>query len=362
MDYYRLFQIGGMQNFNVNNNNLNNINNNINNNRYNFVGGAYSPAVENIENFVDSSSQCSPNYANGTISCFDKKGLLDIVRAYNAKHSGNQIRVSRNNSKQDIWEAIQAKMRSKCGKDETCWIEQGFLRGMQPDLEKYFKPVRPEGKYQWLSTEDIHNVMSQYDQTDKSFKFVGPLPIDFLTLGDNSSRYLQSLNLNDERKKGIKNIGIIFNMDPSTKGGSHWVSMNIDLGKREIHYFDSYGAKNVLENNFWLPYYDSHGNYNKTTKIPMPIEIQKFVFRLMKNISPKDIFNSGGGRNNIGKQIKMPFTLKINSIQHQFANSECGVYSMLFILKSRNNSFEQITKDIITDEAANKARNDLFRD
>ena len=55
------------------------------------------------------------------------------------------------------------------------------------------------------------------------------------------------------------------------------------------------------------------------------------------------------------------YTLKINTIRHQYANSECGIYSMMFILKSRNKSFEQIAQDIIVDEMANKYRSEFFR-
>jgi hypothetical protein len=88
----------------------------------------------------------------------------------------------------------------------------------------------------------------------------------------------------------------------------------------------------------------------------MPLGVQKFVFQSMKNL-----ISNGLSSDPSSNGVKMPYTLRINSIQHQYANSECGIYSMLFLLKSRNNSFDQITQDIITDEVANQARNTLFR-
>lgn len=300
--------------------------------------------------------RCAPDYANGTVTCFSDRALRSIINAYNASHT-DKIQLTSGARKRDIWEAIQQKMSDKCGKDEACWINQGFLKKLQPDLEQYFKPLAPLGQYQWLSTDDIYNVMSQYDRKHKDFKFVGPLPMDFLRLRDKDSLYLQGLDLNRERSKGLKNIGVIFNMDPSTKGGSHWIALNIDLLRNEIHYFDSYGAKHTEPNEDMLPYYDSYGQYNRGARIPMPKDIQKFVFKTMMRMTG----DKGKKAMQVGGKMKMPYKLRINSIQHQYANSECGVYSMLFLLKSRNSSFEQITQDIITDEVANQARNHLFR-
>ena len=47
--------------------------------------------------------------------------------------------------------------------------------------------------------------------------------------------------------------------------------------------------------------------------------------------------------------------------KHQYANSECGIYSMLFLIKSTHTPFNQITQDIIMDERANQYRDILFR-
>jgi hypothetical protein len=297
--------------------------------------------------------RCAPNYADGTVSCFTKDLLVKIISLYNNNYA-DQIQVGNGANKRDLWEAIQSKMYKRCGNDETCWIEQGFLKKVQPDLEQYFKPLAPLGRYQWLSTDDIDNVMRQYADKYKDFKFAGPLPMDFMSLRDKDSIYLQQLDLNREASKGYRNIGIIFNMDPSTESGSHWVSLNIDLNKKEIHYFDSYGNKSNEDNQYRLPYYDSYGEYHREKKISIPNEIQKFVFQTMKRMVGSNTGNTENG-------MKMPYTLRINSIQHQYANSECGIYSMLFLLKSRSSSFDQITQDIITDEVANQARNTLFR-
>ena len=289
--------------------------------------------------------RCAPNYTDSTVSCFDKKALLKIVQAYNAKHP-DQIQVSPYDNKRDLWEAISLKLRETCGDDEACWLEQPFLRA-HPDLDQYFKPLAPLGQYQWLSTDDIFNVMKQWEKKVPGYKFVGPLPMDFLTLHDPDSKFLQKLNLNGQNK--YNQIGVIFNIDPSTKGGSHWVALNINLKNREIHFFDSYGDKRYNKNKFDIPYRDSYGElHRKPDKIAMPMAIQNLINRMTTGSN-----QHGGGSN--GYQIK------INTIRHQFANSECGIYSMLFLIKSLNTSFEKITQDIVMDERANQYRDILFR-
>lgn len=211
-----------------------------------------------------------------------------------------------------------------------------------PTIWRKVRFLAPLGQYQWLTTDDIYNVMSQWEEKYPDFKFVGPLPMDFLQLGDQESRYLQNLNPSNEN---FDQIGVIFNLDPSSKGGSHWVSLNINNKKREVGFFDSYGDKHTAANKFKIPCTNSYGQ-KINGKIPVPGEVQKFI----KNMNNK--VKQSGGR---------PYKVKVNTIQHQYANSECGVYSMLFLLKNRTQSFEKITQDIIVDEIANQFRDKFFR-
>lgn len=309
--------------------------------------------------------RCAPAYADQTISCMSKDALSTIVKSYNSRNL-DPIQVNNSSSKKDIWEAIQQKMSHICGNDETCWLEQPGIKNI-PQLNEFFKPLAPLGRYQWLSTDDILNVMKQYEKKYPRFKFVGPLPMDFLSLKDNDSKFLQSLNLNSFISQKYDNIGIIFNMDPSSADGSHWIAMNINLRNKEIYFFDSYGDKHVYNNTYMLPFYDSYGKYHRVDKIALPPNIQKFIFRIMVTITPElrelsqKTINQMAITQKHKPTIKMPYKLKINTIQHQFANSECGVYSILFIIKSQTDSFENISRDIIADESANKYRDTLFR-
>ena len=90
-----------------------------------------------------------------------------------------------------------------------------------------------------------------------------------------------------------KKIGFIFNLDRSGESGSHWVSLFSDLEKNRIYFFDSVGDHPMRE------------------VVTLMDRIEEFC---KKN-------------NNI------PIDRQYNKKKHQHGNSECGVYSVSFILR-----------------------------
>ena len=58
-------------------------------------------------------------------------------------------------------------------------------------------------------------------------------------------------------------------------------------------------------------------------------------------------------------QVKMP--IKINKIQTQYGNSECGVYCMRYLEGMvQGKTFEDITKSIVSDKDMNNWRDHYF--
>ncbi len=85
--------------------------------------------------------------------------------------------------------------------------------------------------------------MKQYEAEYPCFVFIGPSPIDYDTheyKGVCVWEELCKFNLYKHKNKGIRKIRIIFNLDPHTKGGSHWVCAFIHIPRQEIYYMDSY--------------------------------------------------------------------------------------------------------------------------
>ena len=56
------------------------------------------------------------------------------------------------------------------------------------------------------------------------------------------------------------------------------------------------------------------------------------------------------------------FDIRYNNIQHQKGDSECGVYSMNFIIRlAKGESFDDIIKNITNDNEMNQCRKVYFR-
>ena len=260
---------------------------------------------------------CSPGEKNEMKrTCFSLDQLKKIGKDYNQhKSNGGGDIIDVNQNKYALWENIRRKLSDVCD-HEWCWIDQHFVENSE-SLEDVFRPKRPMGKYQWLTTSNIHDVMKQYEKAHQDFVFFGPVPIDFAQI----MPHVGKLDISGMYASGTRRIGLVFNTDPSTKGGKHWISMFIDLNERSIEFFDSFGI------------------------CPGPPE----VMNLIKHVQS---YQSQFGK----------FNVRCSNIRHQYSNSECGVYSMYFITERLSGkTFDQIGEKIIKDSMINGMRNYYFR-
>jgi hypothetical protein len=207
-----------------------------------------------------------------------------------------------------------------------------------------FRPEGPANKYDWLSTTDIDKVVEQYQQKHKDFLFLGAVPADFEDLPILGVKDLDF----DELKKNNKNkIGMVINLDEHNKSGSHWVALYTDLNKGQIYYFDSFAKKPSKRTRKFINKivkYLYKNKYNKDIKI-------NDIIQPLKNKTTSKIVND-----------VQKFDIKYNTIQHQFNNSECGVYSINFVVRLvGGETFDEVTKDITKDEKMNECRGVYFR-
>ena len=107
-------------------------------------------------------------------------------------------------------------------------------------------------------------------------------------------------------KEGKTKIGITFNLDKHHQRGSHWVSLFVDLDDRFIFYYDSAGND-------------------------IPEEIDNLRKRLMKQSLE------------LKKKMKLKF-YKNYPVEHQYGNTECGMYSLFFIITMLTGIVEEHTK------------------
>lgn len=251
--------------------------------------------------------RCSPQTADKKYTCLEDETLYKLKDLWNARHEDSKIE---SNDAKEIWTQLNNKLRGVCNK-ESCWLKQKFVNGkLDKELHSSFAPVSPKewskNPNEWLSSTDILEVMKQYEIKYKCFDFIGPSPIDFDThklYGECVWEELCHFNIEDEIKNKRFKIGMIFNLDPHYKGGSHWVSMFVNIKKGEIFFFDSAGDK-------------------------APRQVMKLVNRIIKQ----------------GKQLKIPINFKFDQnypVEHQYGDTECGIYSLYFIahmLEDRHDS------------------------
>jgi hypothetical protein len=177
--------------------------------------------------------------------------------------------------------------------------------------KKWLRPAMPEAwksdPDMWLDSNNIKDVMNQYEEADPSFKFLGPFPIDFAA-ADPYERGSEghdkcligemcALDFDKEMLKGKTKIGIIYNLDPHYKDGSHWVANFINIPQKKCYYFDSYG-----------------------------MEPPKQIYKFMQWLGIQE------------PQIKLGW----NGRRFQYSDSECGMYSMYFL--DRMNAGEDFLK------------------
>ena len=249
-------------------------------------------------------SFCSPQKKSSKKTCFSTDALKKIIKAWNSENKIDKISLDNfsKKSRDLMWEKIMEKLNKKC-KNEWCLLNMNFVKKMKDEeiLNQTFRPEKPSEWYkntrQWLTTLDIEAVLNQYEDMVEDFLFIGPVPLDFdktygpgLCIVDE----LCKLKLKDLIKEKIFKLGVVFNLDPHDKPGSHWVALYADLNKNEIYYFDSYGLE-------------------------PPNEIEILMNRMKEQ----------------GKELSKNIDLYYNDIRHQFKNSECGVYWGKAQLESR---------------------------
>jgi hypothetical protein len=287
-----------------------------------------------IEPKHEDDKKCSPTHTFDNGSCIKLVALIELAKAYNTDHKDKPIKLYPNfemlnpkKYKKYLISEFNKKMKGVCTTQE-CWTKQDFVKHLnakiKEELEKYtFRPKGPEGKWEWLNTLNINDVMNQYEKKYPEFDYLGTVPIDF---DDLPKLGIKNLDFNQLVNKGKTKIGIVFNLDKHNESGSHWVALFADLKKCQIYFFDSYGTE------------------------PEP-EIRKLVRRIANFCKEK--YNIPESK----------IITDYNKKRHQFGDSECGVYSMNFILRMlETGDFEKsILSERITDNAVNQCRGVYFR-
>ena len=275
---------------------------------------------------------CSPKSKDelNHFTCYTNKDLIYLRDHWNSRHPDVKINT---NSPKEIHKLLTEHLKDICN-NEACWLKQKTVFGhLESELSDSFAPESPDewkkNPNEWLSSTDIMKVMKQYEKAYKCFDFIGPTPINFNTrklYGECVWEELCNFNLEKLINKGIKKIGIIFNTDPDTKPGQHWISMFINIKKKTIFFFDSTGD-------------------------PAPKEVNELINKIIEQ----------------GHNLDKPINFKVDSnkgIEHQYGNTECGIYSIFFIVHMLEDKMTEhyLKTHILKDEYIEKFRHIYFND
>lgn len=237
---------------------------------------------------------CSPMVQRSKLdhSCYTPRILEIIKREYNRGHAEDPIHAT---DPTEIWKELKSRLDCR---QEDCWLDEIKDEKLKKQIDRYiFAPDSPpsweKNPNEWLSNYDILNVLEQYEHTYPEFEFLGPTSIDFDTVIHKRcvSAELCHFQLESYMEKGKTKIGIIFNLDKHTGPGTHWVSLFVDTVDRIMVYFDSNGEK-------------------------IPEEISNLAKRIMVQAAEQN----------------MELKFYENRVQHQNSNTECGMYSLFFII------------------------------
>jgi len=278
--------------------------------------------------------RCSPKDKNvdkiNNFSCYTEKSLLELRDLWNIRHEHKKLN---SNDPRIIWELLRKYMQGICNK-ESCWLKQNFVVSNKiNEFINEFAPLSPSiwktNPNEWLSSVDIISVMKQYEKAYKCFEFFGPSPIDFDSKRLNNTCVwdeICNLSLEDQLKRGKTKLGFIFNTDPHYKSGQHWISLFVNIKKGKIFFFDSAGNK-------------------------IPKEINKLVDKIIQQ------------GNKLNNKIKMVFDQNY-PVEHQYGNTECGVYSIYFIVHMLEDTVTgyYLKKHILKDLYMQKFRKLYFND
>jgi hypothetical protein len=310
---------------------------------------------------------CAPSKNLSDNSCFDVKSLVQMATSFNKYYPKNTIEIIEN--KKHLVKELESRLSHKCN-NQLCWIRQDFVKSLESNdiNNETFRPGGPNKGSQWLSTSDIRNVIDQYHNKYPEFLFLGAVPMDFdeLPLG------IKDIDFAKYLKKGIHKIGIVFNTHPSTGPGEHWISFYTDLQKNQAYFFDSamnwkkYETNNKLDcliKNKVRKFINRVVKFMYLKKYNEKIELNEIYNYILKNYkSPKD---SNTISNKIQQQITNlnTFDIQCNKKKHQFEGSECGVYSIYFIVNLvAGKSFDEVANVIKKDNLMNSCRKEFFTD
>ena len=284
-------------------------------------------------------STCAPSRFpdfQRTGTCLAREDLLDVARALG-------IFVPPRAPPSSVLGTLHRALGTEPGQEGRWASLAAPLAPLSRRLAAAFRPPQPphwqQEPHAWLSNTEIESVMRQYEDAfgeRRGFRFLGVSPIDFAKpAGPGGSCVTPSLCGLDARRllaAGRPQFAAVLNLDPHTRGGSHWVSLygGVDPARAE---------------RFGVWYYDSIAR-------PPPPEVLAFTSGLRAQVAEVH-----------GPAAARAFRVQHNAVRRQYRNTECGLFAMLFVVAcvATSRPVAEITRAIRRDASVQRLRGVFFR-
>jgi hypothetical protein len=247
--------------------------------------------------------KCNDEHPHNYYTCYDKEELLKIAHNWNIKNPLNIIDIPSNISHKALWIKVKSKLTPFCNNNEVCWSRVSGAYHSSP-AHKCRASVK-DGLTNINILKTFRVISRIYPSITKKYMFLGVFPINFLKTNDNNiciGDLLCTFNLSDLQEKHKKEgFGVVFNTDPLSKPGDHWIAF--------------WCCINPESPNYGLYFYDSNSVQNPKRHIPT--SIHKLKDRLL--IHSKNM--------NLQK-----FKFHYNSQIHQESDGPCGLFCISFLV------------------------------
>lgn len=211
-----------------------------------------------------------------------------------------------------------AKEVTNCD-SELCVAKNKKIQRAAPEAareaETNFKNVGPANSVQWLNNENIDKCLELWRA-----KFPKFFHMEY-KMRDTAGRAVSKLNW-AEIVKRYNFMACALNTDTSGGSGEHWVSFVVDIKGRTVEYFDSAGQT-------------PHDEF---------VELVVQTANALSAIGPHKFQD-----------------VLVTSVEHQKGNTECGVYTLYYILSRLNGvSYKEFEFKRVPDELMIKFRKYIF--
>lgn len=187
-------------------------------------------------------------------------------------------------------------------------------------VEKFYNPKGPFNNNNWLSNVNIDNCLKLYAIKYKEFLHLPFQMIDF-------AKYNTELTNIDWKTvvNAYKCLGVVLNTDITGNPGQHWFALFIDWRSDPVSF----------------EYFNSSGR-------SPPDEIMEFAAKSMTALQQY-----------LGKT---PIFEAVAKVRHQTKNSECGMYSLFYIIsRIKKIPYSKFMYNKIDDSQVEKLRPIYFR-